>query len=291
MPLRAKQGEEDILAFLYDRSAWTALKTQRKVLNLKMPCCGSPAIPKTSQRGTIFFAHAVKHDCFTETESQEHLFLKTLAALAASELGWDVKTEWRGSTPTGETWVADVYCVRGKTQVAFEIQMSRQPLPELLKRQARYKESGIRAAWFASHRVFHKNDIHPNKETPFFIISDPPLPNEPYVESLGLALTHFVKHLLKGHVTWKLTPSNYSLHYLDDTCWKCKKRIRQVYGYSLDVYELNGQTVPHLSTVLFEIAGIVHNDELKKLGEEGKEKKEEAEEAELAIIRKRHGVK
>ena len=37
-----------------------------------MPCCEADAIPKTSRRGTAFFAHARKGDCTTAPESDEH---------------------------------------------------------------------------------------------------------------------------------------------------------------------------------------------------------------------------
>lgn len=260
MPLRAKQGQTDILAFQYSEEAWQVLKANHKSLNLIMPCCNSSAIPKTSPRGTQFFAHAKKHDCNSVSESQEHLFIKSLVARSAAELGWDVKTEWRGSTPSGEGWVADVFCVRRKSKIAFEIQMSWQTIQETQKRQARYQESGIRSAWFASAKTFDNNYIRPTKDIPFFLISASSIPNEPHVESFGLPLSYFVKQLLQGKVTWQLTPWCYSIHFMEDVCWKCKKAVKQVYGYSIDIYELNAQTVPHFSKVLFKIEGIISKE-------------------------------
>ncbi|MBF4069172.1 hypothetical protein ISJ33_23825 [Burkholderia pseudomallei] len=114
---------------------------------IKMPCCGRAAIPKTSKRGNYFFAHAVRGDCTSAPESQDHIFLKSLIAKAAKSAGWTVVTEWSGTAPNGERWIADVFCQKGSAKVAIEVQLSYQTVEELRRRTSNYRASGVRVAW------------------------------------------------------------------------------------------------------------------------------------------------
>jgi competence CoiA-like predicted nuclease len=121
VPLRAIHGDTEILAFDYDETGWTKLKAAYRDMAVRMPCCGQAAVPKTSKLGNFFFAHAVRGDCSSAPESQEHIFLKSLIAKAAKRAGWAVTTEWPGTTPNGELWVADVFCQKGAIKVAIEV--------------------------------------------------------------------------------------------------------------------------------------------------------------------------
>ena len=266
MPLRARLGKDDIYSFEYDTESWNELKSKHKVIGLLMPCCDSKAIPKTSKLGNFYFSHSKKAECNSVAESQEHLYVKGLVAKAAKDSGWEVSTEWYGSSRDGDEWIADVYCVKGKAKIAIEIQLSRQTQSETLKRQKRYKQSGVRCAWIASNSVFDINFIHSNKDIPFFLINKPVVGCEPIVEQFNIPLKQFICSLLSGDVSWIEEPWVYDIEYVEDVCWKCKKNNKQVLGYGIDVYGDRAITVPNASTVLEKIKNILNNNQLKVLG-------------------------
>ncbi|MGB0835401.1 MAG: hypothetical protein ACPGR2_12845 [Psychrobium sp.] len=266
MPIRARNGEHDVLAFEYDHASWEELKLNHKNLELLMPCCGSKATPKTSKLGNYFFSHAAKGECLSEAESQEHIYIKGLVAKAAKQSGWDVKTEWQGVSSAGEAWIADVFCAKGNADIAFEIQLSRQTKAETLARQKRYKESKVRCAWIASKSVFDSNYISPNKETPFFLIDKPVVGKDPHIEQFSIQLSSFIKKMLLGSLKWTEEPWVYRIEYIEDKCWNCHKPNKQVYGYGIDWFDETAKTVPNASTVLEKITGIIDNSELSVLG-------------------------
>jgi hypothetical protein len=266
VPLRALAGEKSICAFEYDESAWTELKRTYKAHDLQMPCCHSPAIPKTSKLKSFFFSHASRGECTSAPESTEHIYLKTLIAKAAKRAGWSVFTEWPGQTPSGEKWVSDVFCEQGKSQIAFEVQLSYQSLQELIARQHAYKASGVRAAWFASAQKFKEGYIRPSKEVPFFYILPFILGTEPYLRGFDVSLAEFVIGMLAKKLSWKSEPWVYYIHYLKDTCWSCNKEVKQVFGRAIDVYGESAKTIPNMSTVLGGFAEFITNGELKDLG-------------------------
>lgn len=235
-----------------------------------MPCCKNPAIPKTSKLGNYFFAHAIKGECTSLPESLEHIFIKTLIAKAAIEAGWEVTTEYRGETPLGEKWVADVFCQKRNNRIALEVQRSSQTVETTLLRQARYVESGIRCCWFLSEKIFANFSLQPNQEVPYFHFSFYGVEVQPKINCFDLDLNVFVIALLNGKVKWlkEKLYETYNILYIKDQCWNkdCRKEIKQVYGYAIDVYGNKAMTVPNASTVLEEIHELVTNEELKNLG-------------------------
>ena len=72
--------------------------------------------------------------------------------------------------------------------------------------------------------------------------------------------------MLSKKLSWKVDPWVYYICYLQDTCWKCGRAIKQVYGSSIDVYETRAMTVPNMSTVLSQFNEFISNNELKALG-------------------------
>ena len=112
-----------------------------------MPCCDASVVMRISTRGLKFFAHKSRGPCQSAPETEEHLGLKTLAAQAAQRAGWTCSTEASGSSPSGETWTADVLAHKGEAKVAVEIQWSPQTNEEGLHRQERYHQSGVRCLW------------------------------------------------------------------------------------------------------------------------------------------------
>jgi competence protein CoiA-like protein len=265
VPLRATDYDHDVLAFALSEDEWNELKLSYHDRALLMPCCEAKAIPKTSKLGLQFFAHSKKR-CDSKPESPEHEYVKFLVARAALEAGWEVKTEWRGESASGEVWVADVFCTKGKARVALEIQLSPQTVSETERRQKRYRESGVRCAWFMAKTATKKDTYYQSKDVPVFMISKPIVGYIPVVENFGTELDEFVKGMLGGRIKWTEEPYIYSVSYINDTCWKCHKPNKQVVGYSIDVYGSEFQTVPHASSVLKDVSDFITNQELKGLG-------------------------
>ena len=233
MPLRAKSDTGDLQAFELDAAQWAELKGNYKALNLRMPCCQVPAVPKTSALGNFFFAHARRGECTTAPESAEHLFCKSLIAKSAAAAGWAVTTERAGASPDGEEWVADVFCVKGSAQIALEVQMSPQSRDEALRRQTRYKASGVRAAWFYGEKL-HKDLSAANRDTPIFGLSAVKVGHEPNIGLTETCLTDFVTALLGKRVTWTRhqTTEPFYLAVLRRNCPRCERAAGLVYGYS-----------------------------------------------------------
>lgn len=162
MPLRCLGPDGgNIQAFDLTDEQWRILRFEnKKSRRLRMPCCPSPVVMKTSSLGTKFFAHSAK-GCAAAPETEEHLLLKQIAAGAARKAGWNCTTEVAGSTPTGEGWTADVLAQKGKHKIAIEIQWSRQTAEETRYRQERYRQSGVRCLWLFRRSGFPISEALP----------------------------------------------------------------------------------------------------------------------------------
>jgi hypothetical protein len=231
MPLRATSDSGDLQAFEFDAARWAELKSTYKRLNLRMPCCQVTSVPKTSTLGNFFFAHSRRGNCATAPESAEHLYCKTLIAQAAAAAGWVVTTERRGTTPSGEEWVADVFCTKGTAQVALEVQMSPQSLEETERRQARYKASGVRTAWFCGEKL-HPSLRATARELPLFGLGKVQVGEEPTIAPLGTPLSEFVVALLNKRVKWMrhAYTEPFYLAVLRRECPHCHKPAGVVFG-------------------------------------------------------------
>lgn len=284
MPIRAASDQGDIHAFALDAEQWAELKATYKELNLHMPCCGVAAVPKTSTRRTYFFAHARRGECTTADESPEHLYCKSLIAKAALDAGWAVTTERAGVSPDGEEWVADVFCEKGTAKLALEVQMSPQTDEETVRRQRRYKASGVRGAWFFGARA-RRGSTDFGQDTPAFSLQPIVIGELPTIEQFGMSLPAFVTALLQGRVAW--TVPSYSkphlVEFIEDTCWACKKPVKQVIehrhgGHSPDDEALTPEdfyegrwdspayTVASISNMLEAVQADITNDELAAQG-------------------------
>lgn len=266
MPLRALKNLENLNAFEYEESSWQTLKATYKNLNLRLPCCNAPAIPKTSKLGNFFFAHKNRDECKTEPESAEHIYLKSIIAKAATTAGWSVMTEFPGQSNEGERWIADVYCEKGKARVALEVQLSYITYEVLKFRTERYINSGVRVAWFILNKKFSEGYTRASKKVPLFKVNEFNHGEIPLIENFELPVNEFVDALLNKKVQWRETPCEYEIHFIEDKCWRCKNVVKQVYGFSIDVYGEEAKTVPNASTVLLGLLDIITNEELKALG-------------------------
>ncbi len=284
MPIRASSNQGDVHAFALDAKQWTELKATYRDLNLHMPCCGVAAVPKTSNRGTYFFAHARRGECATAEESTEHLYCKSLIAKAALDAGWTVTTERPGTSPDGEAWIADVFCEKGAAKLALEVQMSPQSGEETVRRQLRYKASGVRGAWFFGARACRGAATF-GQETPVFNLQPIVVGELPIVERFDVSLIEFVKAMLHKRLVWKIPRYSkpHLVEFVEDVCWACKSPVKQVLehlhgGHSADEEALTPEdfyagrwdppayTVPSLSNSLEAVQADVTNSELAAQG-------------------------
>ena len=156
MPLRCLDPKgRSIHSFDLADEQWRALEFEnRKARHLRMPCCSSQVALKKSYRGTPFFAHKALGTCTTAAETEAHLQLKMMAVEAARANGWTADTEVAGTSPSGEQWKADVLAQKSERNVAVEVQWSSQTHEEILRRQERYRELGVRGLWLLRHPGF-----------------------------------------------------------------------------------------------------------------------------------------
>lgn len=284
MPIRAASDQGDVHAFALDAEQWAELKATYRGMNLHMPCCGVAAVPKTSARGNYLFAHARRGECATADESPEHLYCKSLIAKAALDAGWAVTTERPGVSPTGEVWVADIFCEKGSAKLALEVQMSPQTDEETIRRQFRYKASGIRGAWFFGAQA-RKGTIPFNQDTPAFKLHFVVLGKLPTVERFDVSLPAFVTALLQKQVVWTVPiySKPHLVEFIEDVCWACKASVKQVLEHvhgdcgvgntaltQEDFYagrwDVTVYTVPRLSNLLEAVQVDISNDELAAQG-------------------------
>lgn len=236
MPLKAKLDGNDIFAFNFDEYSWAELKNKP----VKMQCCGNKSILKKSKLGTLFFSHHRKGDCTSEAESAEHLYIKNLICLIALRNDWEVVTEKLGESPSGEKWIADVYCVKGKVKLAFEVQWSHQSDEEFLRRQTKYTESGVRAAWLfrlRSNKEYWIDDIPYQFDTPVFGIKMKPKGiKNLYIPQYDIPIEPFVEGMLQGKLAWSPRAGqrlNTEVIPYYKQCWQCNKETGVIIGISI----------------------------------------------------------
>jgi Competence protein CoiA-like family len=164
MPLRClTQNDQSIHAFELTESQWIDLKAQnRKLAELRMPCCNTPVVFKTSKLGNRFFAHKPKAVCNYKPETEHHIRIKQAILMAAREAGWTANAETSGASATNERWIADVLATSPKgSKVAFEVQWSKQSDADTQSRQDRYAQSGVRCLW-----LFRQKSFPADQDTP-----------------------------------------------------------------------------------------------------------------------------
>lgn len=267
MPLSCKVGVDDVCSIDLDDAAWTELRARNaKAHDLRLPCCGSKVVLKTSKLGTQFFAHARKGDCTTGPETAEHLFVKARIAQAIVGTGWSAGTEVRGVGADGSEWVADVMAKRGERRVAFEVQWSPQSHEETSRRQGRLKDSGVRGLWLfqrpsnipVSQAVPSVLlDVHLNPpaagvrlpaESLPTMFQDHSLRTSSYHWAQTIELSRFVRGCLSGAFVWAPGLNQrvpLELHAAPENCWKCHRTTMVV---TLLVFRVD-QLLPGAKTV------------------------------------------
>lgn len=233
MPLRAiTPCGKSYSSYSVDDSEWATLRNRTKRPTLLMPCCDSKAIPKQNKYGTRYFSHQKKSGCLYKSETKEHLNAKLAVARVASEAGWEVFTEYKGETPNGKVWFADVMCIRGNAKIAIEIQWSWQSMADYRIRQEIYRESGVRCAWFFRLRKSNSwdDDLSTSRDIPMFGMIDV---GENFVfPSLGKSkIEEVTSDLLNGNIRyWPEYKKKVELNFYtaDFECPSCKSLSKNI---------------------------------------------------------------
>ncbi len=217
-----------------------------------MACCGADAVLKTTAQGTQFFAHKSKSSScsVSDGESRDHQFAKYVVCRTLHELGWNVQTEKRGSTPDGRIWVADVYAEKGKTKVAVEIQWSPQSFVDTQLRQQAYQQSGVRGLWLIRDPKGKTNALtgdyaYRTRELPVFtlakennamhvydiwVVDKNTLKGSPYHRA-SFTLVDFIQAMFTKKFDFELRGPDrpeMSIEVMPQMCWKCKEDINTV---------------------------------------------------------------
>jgi len=152
MPLSAYVGGALVVGPLVPSRQWKDLVRRNRAgaVEVRLPGCDSPGHART-RKGLQHFAHnpGTGQVCRVHgSESAAHLHAKWIMAQAALQAGWAADIEH-----AGPGWIADVLAWQEQSgiKVALEAQWSRQTFDDYRKRQQAYKDSGVRAAWFAHH--------------------------------------------------------------------------------------------------------------------------------------------
>lgn len=247
MPLRCLQNESNLLAFELSKDEWKDLRELNvRKRHLRMFCCDSEIVLKTSRLGTQFFAHFHKGNCNSANETAEHLLAKTKTAESVKRAGWSVTTEFRGCTPDREDWVADVFATKGKVKIAFEIQWSCQDEETTKYRQERYKKSGVRALWLMRQKA-----ILINESVPTFHLSFDKLANSftVHVSDLMLPLETFITGALNKRLRFFPQSISVYVYGIHKKCWRCQQSTLQVSSLIFAIREIK-HTVANAKTTL-----------------------------------------
>lgn len=277
MPLKCiKNGEEYFAFSVADDATWESLRKDNKQTGcLRMPCCGSGVILRTSKLGTRHFAHADRGECTSAAETAEHLLAKMEIVRGIQDAFWTPLPEQTGQTPAGEEWRADVLAVQGSKRVAFEVQWSRQAIDETRRRQNRYREAGVRGLW-----LFRQLDFPLEKDTPAFRLSFDPetkafsvqlasprynpkwsKQNDADLWNQTIPLTSFVAGALSGRL--RFAPASgqrmpLEIQTAQIQCWRCKRDTKIVLGLVFAASRVF-PSCPDIHTSIYDMAQYLDN--------------------------------
>lgn len=195
-----------------DYDTWNTFKKLYKIGELKMICCNSNAVPKTSSNFLQYFAHQ-SDECNSSSETIWHKMVKKLIFDSITNQGINAVEE-----KIGKGWIADVYFEIHNRKIIFEVQHSSQTLETFKKRQKKYNDNGIECIWILPNNIFkslsksigkYKLKFEErSKEKPFIIT--PTLENLPYfyfdienmlIKSVGhfeIEFQKFIDETIKG---------------------------------------------------------------------------------------------
>jgi hypothetical protein len=142
-----KDDFNEILSLDFDQVEWGNLKKNDLFKkNIKMTCCDSRAIMKTSHLGLQFFSHHAKKNCNFKPESIEHLMLKKYVYEILNNLGYKADIE-KNIYINDIQRRPDVLLEINDLKIAFEIQNTKQNLALIKQRSKEYVRNNMIVVW------------------------------------------------------------------------------------------------------------------------------------------------
>ena len=213
-----------IYSFNLNQIQWANLKSGHGK-KLKMNCCDTVAIPKTSKYGVQFFAHH-SNSC-GESESVEHQFIKYICLVEMKNNGWHVDAEVTIKNG-GDVFRSDVYAINGNEKLAIEVQWSPITSDELTRRNDKYVRAGIKCIWLCKNSPFLRDkniavfDIGKDREnemliTPYGISTDAE------TKDLRIRMPDFINRVCGGGLKHTLQFESYFFKHTGKKvyCAKC----------------------------------------------------------------------
>lgn len=148
---------DQIVSLDFEDNEWEILKKDKAYKStLKMPCCDSRVILKTSVNKYPFFAHYGKKCPNYSPESKEHQMLKVFVYRMLKSENYNVYIEHVLNLNEGIRR-PDVYMEYGDLKIAFEIQNTQQSMEKIKERSLQYTQNNILCIWlnlFELKRVY-----------------------------------------------------------------------------------------------------------------------------------------
>ncbi len=147
MGFRAIKDDTELISLNFSFNDWEKLKKDISFKNtLKMTCCDSKAIMKTSKLGLQFFSHHVKKNCNSKPESIDHLMLKKYVYEALIHLGYKADIE-KNIYINNTQRRPDVLVEINDLKIVFEIQNTKQDLSLIKQRSLDYVNNNMIVVW------------------------------------------------------------------------------------------------------------------------------------------------
>lgn len=242
--LRCLVNGADLHAFLLSAECWSEMQRNHRKRDLRMPCCGSVAVPKVNRLGVRYFAHQRRSGCTAPAYEPKHLLAREQLARTAIEAGWQVTTEASVHAPDEDAAVMVDVLARSQTGacVAFRIQWHPQP-DEVRASNARLAAAGIRAVWLQRlprGRTFHARlypELLPEESgCAVFGIRYDSQDQRFDVPRYELPLNEFVLGVLEDELGWGPEPGDAIVAGVvvdRRQCWNCDAPMGVVLGFTI----------------------------------------------------------
>ena len=147
MGFRAIKDDTELISLNFSFNDWEKLKKDISFKNnLKMICCDSKAIMKTSKYDLQFFSHHVKRNCNSVHESIDHLMLKKYVYETLIHLGYKADIE-KNIYINNTQRRPDILVEINDLKIVFEIQNTKHDLDLIKQRSLDYVNNNMIVVW------------------------------------------------------------------------------------------------------------------------------------------------